>query len=148
MNKKQQAEFFDSIDRSDLSNIQKITVKNMLTYALLKTVQPKKIRNSKSPSLMSISAWEKTNGALTVARVIDWVESKRFCPIMVRELIEEFRIEMDSKNKQYADFRSAFKVYLIKGYLSKTAYQVALERSPHRNKTADHTSIDRRGGSL
>lgn len=100
-----------------------------------KATAPKKMRNTKAPALMSLPAWEKQQGAqLTIRNVQDWVTSRQLCPVMVMELIQEFRTEMVSKNKQYAMFDAAFKVYLTKGYLSKTIDQAKLAVSSHSQR--------------
>lgn len=95
----------------------------------------RKVRNAKAPALMSLLAWEQLQGTqLTIRNVQDWVTAKQLCPVMVMELIQEFRTEMFSKNKQYAAFDAAFKVYLTKGYLSKQLAEAKLAVSSHSQR--------------
>ncbi len=85
-----------------------------------KVSRPKRLRSPKDGKLMTLNQWEATHGVLSIGDVERWAISKKLNLARVRDLIEEFRTEMVSKNKQYADFGAAFKVYLTKGYLSQT----------------------------
>lgn len=93
---------------------------------------PRKIRTPKAKNLMTLPQWEaKVYGPLNVGIMDTWSTQKGLCKRLLAELIEEFRTEMVSKNKEYADFSAAFKTYLNKGYLSKTLEQAKLANSPY-----------------
>lgn len=87
---------------------------------------PKKIRNPKTKAkLYTLEEWEKLwCGKLDVPLMDTWATEKNLCKRQLAQLIEEFRTEMISKNKMYADFKAAFQVYLTKGYLSKKMDQI------------------------
>lgn len=80
---------------------------------------------------MTLREWEATHGELRYEMFHQWVVQKQFCPTLVAKLVEEFRIEMASKAKLYADFKYTFQNYLNKGYLSLKPNQVLLVNSPH-----------------
>lgn len=84
---------------------------------------------------MTLEEWEAAQGArLGLTPLMGWVTQKQFCPVLVRELIEEFRLEMIGKQKLYANFTATFQTYLNKGWLSKKPDQVLLINSPHAPK--------------
>lgn len=114
--------------------------------ALEQSLKPKRrtIRNRGGD--MILEDWESQKGRLTIETVSKWVFSKKLCPIQVRELVEEFRIEMMSRGKMYADFKAAFINYMNKGYLSKKLHQVRAADSPH-SSSYKHQEISR-GGSI
>lgn len=109
---------------------------------------PKKIRNTKTKAkLYTLEEWEKLwCGKLDVALMGTWATRNNLCKRQLAQLIEEFRIEMISKAKQYADFKAAFQVYLTKGYLSKKIDQVRLRPGEGTNKWGNTTAT--RGLSL
>lgn len=81
---------------------------------------------------MSLYQWEHKQGKqLNVEMFIKWVRAKEFCPVLIGEMIEEFRVAMISKDKHYADFAAAFQNYINQGYLSRKAYQLHKSKSPH-----------------
>lgn len=84
----------------------------------------KKINKKNKPKMVTIEEWEKISGRLDLHSVKSWVVNHHFDQRAIAELIEEFRVEMGSKGKLYADFRLAFMTYLTKGYLSKKKEQI------------------------
>lgn len=105
--------------------------------------KPRKVSNGKN--LVTLEIWEQEGGWQRTAKSIkDWVERYGLCPKMTEEMLDEFRREMISKGKQYANFAMAFQTYLRKGYLSKNMFACMLERSPYTNKTI----LDKRGVTL
>lgn len=102
------------------------------------------IYKQKKPKLVTIQDWEKSNQRLTVSLMANWVEERKFCPVVIEQLISEFRTEMEGKGKLYADFKSAFQTYLNKGYLSKKPYDCLAVN----NKNNSATNVYSRGGSL
>lgn len=118
-------------------------------YTILESKQyraPKQkiIRITKSPKLMSLPEWEQQNGMLSIIPMMGWVRDKKLNANQVRELINEFRIEMTGKGKPYANFVAAFQTYLTKGWLSKKIEQI-VEKSP-ADKYGTQTST--RGANL
>lgn len=102
-------------------------------------------KNKKSKSvLLTLQDWEVQTGAqLNASMISSWCREKGLFHPVITDLIGEFRLEMMSKDKQYADFAKAFQTYLTKGYLSKTlAYAQELSR-----KQQD-TQIHSRGVNL
>lgn len=83
---------------------------------------------------MTLKEWEAQNGQLVFSMVEQWAKQKGFCPELLRQLVEEFRLEMTSKSKLYADFKATFQTYLNKGYLSLKPQQVLLINSPYAPK--------------
>ena len=104
--------------------------------------KPRKITNSKT--LMPLEDWEAANGQLRTNMLTDWVKARGLCPVMVAQMIAEFRTEMMAKGKQYNNFKAAFQTYLTKGYLSKPLTACTLERSTFKAQTV----IETRGGTL
>lgn len=134
MNKRQKREFYERIKVLALPEHFK-----ELIYAALRDVlapKPSKtIRRVRTASpLMTLPVWEVKNGTLVYHMLRAWAMRKKLCPRTVEELIEEFRTEMLSKNKEYADFTAAFQTYLNKGYLSKQLPQVLWVNSPYRTQ--------------
>jgi len=79
----------------------------------------------KKSEMISLADWEmKIGSKLCVQMLSDWIKEKGAGATQIAELIEEFRLEMQSKDKRYADFKTTFQVWLTKGYLSKTLAQV------------------------
>lgn len=101
--------------------------------------------NKSKPKLMTIDQWEESVGAkLSTIMLLSWMQAKSLNPEIIHVLIEEFRIEMVGKGKQYADFRAAFQTYLTKGYLSRTLISCRTINTT----TRDGTTIYNRGGGL
>lgn len=114
-----------------------------------KEVSKKVRKNIYTKKQMTLQQWEDSPEIgcnLNYSMFSNWVREKGYCPVLVSQLIDEFRIDMISKGKAYADFRAAFQTYLTKDFLSKTSIQTLLVNSPH--KSVDHTTINRRGGSI
>lgn len=133
MNKSQKKAFYHSIESSQLPRHFREVVYGALRQALAKTPDMKIKRVRTKSDLYNLNDWEARHGAmLSVTMFHRWIEAKAFCPVALRELVEEFRIEMIGKNKEYADFRAAFMTYLTKGYLSKKISQVLLQNQPAR----------------
>ena len=99
--------------------------------------KPRKITNAKN--LMTVREWEDKFGVLRWQIMRSWIESNNLDRLKIAEMLAEFFDEMDAKGKQYADFRAAFKVYLVKGYLSKKFLDCVKK---------EHTCIDNRGVTL
>lgn len=103
---------------------------------------------NKKPKLVTIQEWEANLGvALNASMLASWCKEKGLYHPTITRLIEEFRIEMMGKGKQYADFKAAFQTYLTKGYLSLTlaGAQETSKRDALKNES---TTINRRGGSI
>lgn len=110
-----------------------------------KSHTPRVPRNASK--LMTLEQWEaKVCGPLNVGIMDTWATRSNLCKIQLAQLIEEFRIEMMSKNKHYADFKLAFMNYLNKGYLSKKIDQIRLAPGQATNKWGNRTAT--RGLSL
>lgn len=108
-------------------------------------VDPNKVRNIKNArGLMTLDEWENINGRLCSNMMPEWIKSCALCPIMVQQMIAEFRCEMMAKGKTYANFERAFHVYLRKGYLSKKLMDCTVARSPFSH----HVVLDNKGVSL
>lgn len=105
--------------------------------------KPRKVSNGKN--LVTLEVWEQEGGWQRTAKSIkDWVERYGLCPKMLEEMLDEFRREMLSKGKQYANFAMAFQTYMRKGYLSKPVGACTLEKSSFKPQT----TIDKRGVNL
>lgn len=101
-------------------------------------------RKASGKNLVTLQEWEYTHSKLSIVMMAPWIESNRFCHLVISDMVEEFRGEMIAKGKQYANFKAAFMTYLTKGYLSKKIDACAIERSPYKHKTV----IDSRGVNL
>lgn len=146
MNKGQIASFLSDVDQTDLSPIQKQTIHTLIERHTKPVEKPFVIRKVKAKDLCSLEDWEARIARLDHRMMAHWIEDAQFCPALIQEMIEEFRIDMISKNKQYANFKSAFQSYILKGYLSKKIGQLKLGNSPYRDKSA--TQIFTRGVNL
>ncbi len=104
-----------------------------------KVYKPKKSHQKKQ-----LEQWESEKGApLSAHMIASWAKTNNLSFSVIQELIEEFRIEMMAKAKEYADFCAAFQVYLTKGYLSKTlAYAQKLSQQTQQ------TTVAKRGVDL
>ena len=99
---------------------------------------PRKIVGAKG--LVTLEQWESQHGQLTTCHVAKWSEKElKLDGTIIGTLIDEFRADMLSKGKQYANFALAFQTYLRRGYLSKT-----LEQCKFRGNTV----IEKRGINL
>lgn len=144
MNKKQQQEFLQALRGSILSDRAKTFVLDLWNEHEKPTEKKLVVRHVRAKSLQTLQQWETANGhRLQLSDLIFWVESKGYSIPVINELIEEFRAEMVSKGKHYADFAAAFQVYLRKGYLSVKPNDQRLMFKP-----AEGVVINRRGGGL
>lgn len=121
---------------------QKVFVVSAIWHAeqrlLLKSSnKPRKVAGAKG--LITLEEWEEKNGVLGVYHLKSWADAQLLDPVLISGMIREFRIEMISKGKQYANFRAAFQTYLTKGYLSKKIDAC---------KAKETTTIEKRGISL
>lgn len=143
MNKKQKEVFkqllVDTYPKVQESGIQRIM--GLLEQALV-TV-PVKPRFKKVSFVMTLNLWEQARGKrLDVRDMIEWIEKKNYSIPVMHQLVEEFRIDMLSKCKEYADFRMAFQNYFNKGWLS------VKPDSPKAKRADCDISFDRRGNTL
>lgn len=135
MNKRQKHHFFERMKATSLlTTNQKEIVFGFLREALNLPKEQRITRVRTKSLLMTLPVWEAANGALAWPALRDWAMRKKLCPKTVEELIEEFRLEMQSKSKEYADFVATFQTYLNKGYLSKKLPQVLWVNSPYRKQ--------------
>lgn len=108
------------------------------------TEKKKNIQKKKSPKMVTLEEWEEAVGSpLRFEMVAKWTSQNQFCKVMVAKLIEEFRVEMQSKGKLYADFKATFQNYVNKGYLSKTADQLLIKNSPYAASAVKNRTFDR-----
>lgn len=107
-----------------------------------------KVKINKKSSLITLQEWEAAQGcALNGSMISSWCREKGLYHPTITRLLEEFRIEMMSKGKQYADFKAAFQTYLTKGYLSLTLAG-AQATSKREASALDSTTVNRRGGDI
>lgn len=140
MIKKQRAAFEDALIKAGLP----LSTREIV-FRELDNILGKKFGRAKKD--YTLQEWESFHSApLNVQMMATWISSNGYCPVLIGKLIGEFRIEMMSKDKRYADFKLAFMNYLNKGYLSKRAEQVLLATSPHRTQSG--TTVYNRGGVL
>lgn len=98
----------------------------------------------KKPVLLSIEAWEESIGVRLCAEMVkSWCKEKKLTRVVTDGLIQEFRVEMIGKGKEYADFRATFQTYLTKGWLSKT-----LEQAQQLSRASVTTVENNRGVNL
>jgi hypothetical protein len=143
MNKKQKDKFrqllVDTYPKVQESGI--LRIMGMLDQAL--TPEPKKPRAPKVRNTMTLMQWEEKQGKrLDVRHMLEWVEKNQYSIPVIHQLIEEFRIDMLSKGKEYACFRAAFQNYFNKGYLS------IKPDSPRIKRSDCDITFDRRGATL
>lgn len=141
MNKKQREKFAASLSANGVKPTGVLKIMVLLDAALVK--EPKAPRVKKTSLAMTLMDWEAAQGKRLDARhVLDWIERNKYDLQVMVQLVEEFRIDMMSKGKEYADFRAAFQNYFNKGYLS-------IKPDNPKVKRADTgTSFDRRGYAL
>lgn len=100
--------------------------------------KPKKITNAKN--LKTLEEWEEDDGWINQSTSMgEWIDRGKLCPNMINMMLVEFREMMRANGKQYANFAMAFRVYLRKGYLSKSMESCTLERSTFKQSTVVHT---------
>lgn len=129
--------------RKQISKMTGVYTPNQIAYILagidlaeaklkeMASTRPARIKRP-TAALMNIQQWEEKQGCLlNYSMITKWVRAKEFCPVLISEMIEEFRLAMISKDKQYADFAAAFQNYVNSGYLSKKAYQLHRSKSPY-----------------
>lgn len=97
---------------------------NLQTNPQENSISKKKINKKKA--VMLLAEWEDLpeNGRLRVELIDKWILQAKLDRRSVHQLIEEFRVDMGSKGKMYADFKLAFMNYLMKGWLSKRMDQI------------------------
>lgn len=116
-------------------------------YSLNSPKETKEKKYTKT-KLVTLQDWEAAQGcALNSSMISSWCREKGLYHPTITRLLEEFRIEMMSKGKQYADFKAAFQTYLMKGYLSLTLAG-AQATSKREAAALDSTNVSRRGGDL
>ena len=98
-------------------------------------------RKASGKNLVTLQEWEAKHTPLSIVMMVEWMDRLKLCPLMIGDMVDEFRGEMIAKGKQYANFKAAFMTYLAKGYLSKQITACTIDRSPYRTKT----TIDSRG---
>jgi hypothetical protein len=104
------------------------------------TIRTPKAKASKTA--ITLQEWETAQGKrLDIRMMIDWLDRNNYAIDTMAQLVEEFRTDMISKAKPYADFRAAFQNYFNKGFLS-------IKPDSPRVKRASATTLDRRGFSL
>ena len=89
-----------------------------------------KNKNTRGKSdLLSLAQWEEKMGSqLRIEMLADWVRQKNFDQEKIEKLIETFRLEMQSKDKKYADFKATFQVWVNNGYMKVTPEQLISKR--------------------
>lgn len=136
MNKRQKHHFFDRMKATSLlTTNQKEIVFGFLREALNLPAEKRITRVRTKSALITLLAWEGLRGRpLEPVDVRAWILRKKLCPFLIQGLIEEFRAEMISKSKEYADFAMTFQTYLNKSYLSKTFTQTLWVNSPYNKQ--------------
>lgn len=81
--------------------------------------------------LVTLGEWEEKHGPLMPVYIKSWIVKNKLSPGMIDALIREFREDMLSKGKQYADFALAFQNYMRKGWLSKKLPECVLKQQTH-----------------
>lgn len=140
MNKKQKEKFNQLLIEAGLKSATSTKILHILDQALIP--EPKKPRVPKVSNAVTLQQWETAQGKrLDIRMMIDWLDRHNYAIDTMAMLVEEFRTDMISKDKPYADFRAAFQNYFNKGYLS-------IKPDSPRVKRASVTTLDRRGFSL
>jgi hypothetical protein len=140
MNKKQKAKFAHLLAESGVKETGVSKIMDMVEEAM--KPEPKAPRVAKPKHVMSLQEWETRQGKRLDARqMITWIDEKNYDIGVMVYLVEEFRTDMISKAKPYANFIAAFQNYFNKGYLS-------IKPDNPRVKRASATTLDRRGFSL
>lgn len=86
-------------------------------------------KTKKDKGLCTLDTWESTNGELSLDMIKPWVDSKKFSHNKIQVMLEEFKLHMLANGNLYADFRAAFKVWVLKGYLGLTPDQLKVPAS-------------------
>ncbi len=142
MNKKQKEKFKELLSESGVKQNGVARIMELLEQSLIK--EPSKPRAPKFKALMTLTEWEgKMGKKLDWMMFREWVIVKEYDHTVIAQLVEEFRIDMFSKQKEYADFRAAFQNYFNKGYLS-----IKPDNPKVRRCNEGHTHFERRGGAL
>ena len=141
MNKKQKEKFKQLLVDSGVKDTGVSKIMLMVDQTLVP--EPKKPRALKPRNTMTLMQWEEKQGKrLDVRHMLEWIEKNQYSIPVIHQLIEEFRIDMLSKGKEYACFRAAFQNYLNKGYLS------IKPDSPRIKRSDCDITFDRRGAIL
>lgn len=129
-----------------MNDKQKAYVEDLLVWAeaRVKKAQLEKqrtsvMRTAHGSKLLLLEEWEAKHGLLTIEDIETWVVKRKLDPQIIGMLIEEFRTDMKSKDKRYADFACAFQNYLNRGYLSKPLSMCG---------RTQYTTMDKRGVTL
>jgi hypothetical protein len=92
----------------------------------------------------TLLAWEEIVGTkLCVQQLKTWIRSNKIDERKIPALIDEFRDQMIAGGNEYADFISAFQVWLRRGYLSKR-----LDEVQHKEESRGGVVIQDKGVSL
>lgn len=83
----------------------------------------------------TLDAWEAINGELNLSAILPWVDKQRLSYNITTMLIEEFKLRMLANGNVYADFRAAFKVWFMKGYLNRTMDQARIKDTGNQLQT-------------
>lgn len=141
MNLKQKEKFAALLKDNGVKPTGVLKIMALLDVALVK--EPKAPKVKKTSLAMTLMQWEEKQGKrLDPRHMLEWIERNKYDIAVMVQLVEEFRIDMLSKGKEYADFRMAFQNYFNKGYLS------IKPDSPRVKRVDTGTSFDRRGFSL
>lgn len=142
MNKKQKNNFIIELKNNfDPARVELI----MKLFEACCIIQPRTLmRKSKPTASMPLSDWEKKVGARLNAEMLrGWCKENGLARSVVEMLVSEFRTTMIAKNKEYADFRAAFQIYLIKNYLS-----MSMGQAQEKSRVLASTEIHNRGVNL
>lgn len=82
---------------------------------------------------VNLDTWEKQAGSpLCIQQMQKWISTEELCPVLVASMIKEFRDSVRAGDNHYANFVLAFRVWVVRGYLSKKLPQLLLKNSPHK----------------
>ncbi len=87
----------------------------------------------------TLDAWEAINGELSLDAILSWVDANNLSHIKIKRLIEEFKLRMLANGNVYADFRAAFKVWFMKGWLGLTIEQAKISDSNNQLQNVAYT---------
>lgn len=87
----------------------------------------------------TLDQWEVIYGALDINSLRPWIEDKHLCPKKVKIVLDEFYLRMLANGNVYADFRAAFKVWFMKGWLSLTMEQARIIDAKDISRNVVHT---------
>ena len=116
MNKKQKEKFNQLLIEAGLKTATSTKILHILDQALIKPApKPKQLRYKPNTPLLTLQEWETAQGKRLDARqLLNWIDAKQYDLGIMVHLVEEFRTDMLSKGKAYADFRAAFQNYFNK----------------------------------